>query len=89
MKAVDFPYSNKKLTRPEDMCKEECGELPVYADPEGPIIISCWVLSWRERLSALLFGRVWMWVRAKDTHPPTALLAHRNIFSEKYLRSFE
>lgn len=43
-------------------------DLPVHrADGQ---IISCWRLSWRDRLRALIGGRVWLHVLARTTHPP-------------------
>jgi hypothetical protein len=44
-------------------------------------IISCWRLSWRERVEALLFGRVWLHVWSERTHAPVGLQAKRNIFT--------
>jgi len=46
-------------------------DLPVYRD--GKEIISCWRPSWRERLSILLRGRVWLLVVTPTTHPPVFL----------------
>ena len=63
------------------MTDEECGPLPVCTD--GDVCISCWQMSWRERLAALLCGRIWLWVYTGGTQPPVALLAARDIFGEK------
>lgn len=52
--------------------------LPVYTD--GEQCISCWRMSWRERLSALLFGRVWLHVLSGSNQPPVALTAGRSLF---------
>ena len=43
----------------------------------GELSISLWGLSWRERLSVLLFGNVWM--RVVGNLPPIALDAARTI----------
>jgi hypothetical protein len=68
---VTFEQANKNLLKPEGMTDEECGSLPVYND--GQHCISCWRPTWRERLSILLFGKVWLWVYSGYTQPPVAL----------------
>lgn len=75
---TEFPESNKTLTKPQGMTDDECGSLPVYND--GAQSISCWRMSWRERLSALLRGRVWLQVYAGRTQPPVSLTAAKTIF---------
>lgn len=56
----------------------DVGDLPVFVD--GQRIISCWRLTWRERLSAALFGRTWLHVWSPRTHAPVAVEAKRTIF---------
>ena len=51
---------------------EDVGDLPVYRD--GSSVLSCWQLSWRERLAVLFGGRVWLWVMGR-THAPVSLQA--------------
>src|SRR5262245_54440666 len=80
MKPFQFPEAQRALTAPEGMTKEECGDLWIYETPEGQCI-SCWRMSWRERLSALIFGRAWIWVWSGSTQPPISLLAKRQIFT--------
>ena len=87
MRGIKFPESNKTLTKPVvGMTDEECGSLPVYVMQEdGDVlgrVISCWQMSFRERLSALFFGRVWLWVRSGPSQPPVALLVKRQIFKK-------
>jgi hypothetical protein len=41
------------------MTKEQCGDLYVHTD--GNQCISLWTCSWKERLSILLFGNVWLY----------------------------
>lgn len=73
-----FPEQNKTLTKPEGM--DDCGSLPVYND--GQQSISCWQMSWRERLSALLRGKVWLQVYAGSTQPPVSLTAAKSVFEQ-------
>ncbi len=80
MKPINFKYATTVLERPNDMTDEECGPLPIFRD-DGQCI-SLWQMSLRERLSALIFGRVWVWVYSGITQPPISLSAERNIFEE-------
>jgi hypothetical protein len=79
-----FPEANKVLARPEHMSDEECGVLAVWVGETEPgcgVVVSTWRMSWAERISALVHGRVWMWVSTNTgTQPPIALEATRNIF---------
>jgi hypothetical protein len=68
-----FPEANRTLTKPEGWTDEQCGELPTFSDGES--CISCWSLSWRERLVLLFTGRIWLWVWSGRTQPPVALSA--------------
>ncbi len=70
-----FPEANKELQKPPSMTDEECGPLPVYNDGEQSI--SCWQMTWRERLAALVFGRVWLGVLFGKTQPPVWLMCRR------------
>ena len=56
MKPITFKEMNKTLTKPEHMTDEECKSLPVYTDEFQTV--SCWKMSFRERIAAVLFGRV-------------------------------
>jgi len=80
MKPIDFPQSNKNLLKPEGMKDEECGSLPVLTD--GKVCVSLWEASWRERLSVLLFGRIWLWVYSGYTQPPVSLGGRKDIFTQ-------
>jgi hypothetical protein len=78
MKPTSFKEHNKILLKPENMTDKECGALSVYTD--GSYCISCWKPSLRERLSILLFGKVWLWVMSGKTQPPVALDGKKTIF---------
>lgn len=52
---------------------DDVADLHVYRG-DGQII-SCWRLSWRERLRILVSGRVWLLVLASTTHEPVKLAA--------------
>jgi hypothetical protein len=75
---VDFPEKTKTLQKPPSMTDEECSPLHVYSD--GEVCISCWRPSWRERLSILWHGRIWLYVASGPTQPPVSLDACRTVF---------
>ena len=75
MKAQSFTEANRLLEAPSNWDSDkrgECQPLPIYHG-DG-LMVSCWSLSWRERLRVLLSGRLWLTI-AGDTHPPVALSA--------------
>jgi hypothetical protein len=47
---------------------DDVSDLPVFKG--GGEIISVWRPSWRERLSILFGGSIWLRVAASRTHPP-------------------
>jgi len=81
MKPQEFEQANRNLLKPEGMTDEECGSLPVFTD--GTQCISLWQMTWRERLSALVFGKVWLSVYSGQTQPPVWLMAEREIFKKE------
>ena len=78
MKPENFSQATRTLTRPREMTDQECGPLPIFND--GRESISCWKMSWKERISALVFGRVWLYVVAGPSQPPVALDVTRTVF---------
>lgn len=78
MKPIKFEQANKNLLKPESMTDEECSSLWVYND--GRECISCWRLTWKERIKALLFGRVWLSVLSGRTQPPVWLACCKTVF---------
>ena len=71
MTPIRFPEANKELTGNNR-------SLWVYTD--GKQCISCWKLSWKQRLKALLFGKVWLSVLSGGTQPPVWLYCDKTIF---------
>ena len=55
MKPSKFPEQN--VTYAKD--QPEYGNLPAFKDEDG-VVISCWKLSFRERLRVLFRGYVWL-----------------------------
>lgn len=88
MKAIKFPQANKNLCKPESMTDEECSSLWVFTD--GTQCISCWKLGWKQRLSALIFGKVWLSVLSGQTQPPVWLDCTKSVFiNVEYQRNRE
>ena len=72
---MDFKEKNCMLT------KEDCLPLPVYAN--GEQIVSCWKMSWKERIKALFYGKVWLSVMGEKTHPPVWLMCDKTVFEKE------
>ena len=79
MKPIEFKYANWRLDPPEGKKYSEnvtgIDPLPVWTD--GEQCVSCWKMTARERLAALLFGRVWVAVLSGSTQPPIYIEASR------------
>lgn len=80
MEPIKFKQANKKLLKPESMTDEECKPLWVFSD--GEQCISCWKMNWKQRLSALFFGKVWLSVLFGETQPPVWLDCCNTVFGE-------
>ena len=64
---VEVRESNKKFIKPASMTDDECGVLPVYQHDHH--IISCWKLTFKERIQILFKGIVWLWIRGVKQAP--------------------
>jgi hypothetical protein len=74
MKPSSFPESNGTLgggPAARYGTEDDVGDLPVHCGSGQ--IISCWRLSWRERVRLLVSGRIWLHVLAERTHAPVLL----------------
>jgi hypothetical protein len=78
MKAVKFKEATKELAKPESMTDMECSSLWVFND--GTQCISKWKLNFRERMSALFFGTIWIGVISGYTQPPIWITSERTCF---------
>jgi hypothetical protein len=75
MKAENFTQANRLLEAPSNWDSDkrgECQPLPIYHG--GGLMVSCWSLSWLERLRVLFSGRLWLTI-VGDVHPAVALSA--------------
>lgn len=84
MKPIDFDEATNTLQPSGKTYSENVGDvrpLPVFSD--GEQCISCWRLSWKERLSALIFGKVWLAVLTGHSQPPVYMEVARTYFVKK------
>lgn len=81
MKPSNFKEATKTLQKPENMTDKECAPLSVYSD--GKICVSCWKPSWKERLSILVFGKVWLGVLSGQTQPPVWIDGSKTVFNKE------
>ena len=81
MKPIKFKEANKNLLKPQSMTDEECSSLWVYTD--GEQCISCWKMNWKQRIMALLFGRVWLSVLSGQTQPPGWVDCDKTVFKQE------
>ncbi|MDR3133004.1 MAG: hypothetical protein LBU42_03150 [Prevotellaceae bacterium] len=79
MKPIKFKEQNRVLIKPKSMTDEQCGSLPVHA--ENGVCTSCWAMTFKERLNALLFGKIWISVlTGTSTQPPISIDCKKTIF---------
>jgi hypothetical protein len=76
MKPIGFEDANANLTHPN----ENVADLPAWTN--GHYWITRWRLSWRERLSVLLFGNVWVSLYS-EWHPPIAIVGGKEARFER------
>ncbi|MDR1054923.1 MAG: hypothetical protein LBL90_03685 [Prevotellaceae bacterium] len=82
MKPIKFKEQNRVLAKPESMTDEQCNSLPVYA--KDGVCTSCWKMTFRERLDAALFGKIWARVlTGTSTQPPIFIDCKKTIFKAK------
>lgn len=79
MRPIEHRFTSMTLNAPPG---QEDEVLPLHVYTDGEQCISCWQMSWQERLSALLFGRVWLSVLSGQTQPPVWLMATREALQE-------
>ena len=81
IKPIYFERANKSLSKPSSMTDEECSSLYVYTN--GHECISCWKLTFRQRLYLLFHGKIWLSVLSGITQPPVWLDCDNDVF-DKY-----
>src|SRR3970040_488295 len=80
---VAFGLANKVLFPSSHSYSERVGGVvPLAVWSDGEQCVSCWRLSLRERLSALVFGRVWVALLSGWTTAPAYIQARREYLKE-------
>ena len=81
MYPMRFPQENRIMNAPPGL-EEECQSLSVEIHRVNgrEETLSVWGLTWRERLSVLLYGRVWLNVSQNPT-PMVWLAAQKDVHS--------
>lgn len=77
-KHFKHPYCNKVLRAPEGM--KNVTDLALFVG--GGRCISAHKLSFRERISALVFGTVWLDLISGDSQPPCMVTVQRSYFEK-------
>lgn len=81
MTPAEFPESNKTLQPSGKKYSDNVGSVkPLYVWTDGEQCVSCWQMSWRERLAALWYGKVWAATLSGGTQPPIFIAAQRSYF---------
>ena len=80
MKPIEFKEQTKILQKPASMTDDECIPLPVFNDKQ--CCISCWQPTWREKISILFYGKVWLSILSGNTQPPVWLRGYKRAFEE-------
>lgn len=81
MKPIKFKQANRELLGPKLMTDDEYRNLWVFTDDTE--CVSCWKLSFRERIRALIFGKVWLGILSGNTQPPVWLDCNDTVFEEE------
>jgi len=68
LRPIHFPAVNEVLKT----AAEDVGELPVFHNPGQCLFLSRWKATWRERLSVLFYGTIWV-AAITEEHPPIAI----------------
>lgn len=83
MYPIPFRLSNKVLYPKKQNYSANITEvkpLPIWTDNEQ--CVSCWKMSWIERIKALIFGRVWIAVLSGSTQPAICAIATKDYLQE-------
>ena len=81
MNPTNFEQANKTLTAPDKTYSDNVtGVEPLRVWTDGEQCVSCWRMTWRERLAALVHGHVWVSVLTGGTQPPMYAEAAKTYF---------
>lgn len=75
--ATMMPEEYQSLIKAHPKERED-GKLPICVLSDG--WLSCWKLSFADRIRAVIFGRVWIYNFSPKYHYPISMECMRNIF---------
>jgi hypothetical protein len=79
MKPVYFKEATQELKKPSSMTDEQCSSLFVFQSPEGTCI-SCWTVTFWQRIKFLFHGKIWLGVHSGKTQPPVWIDCTKTVF---------
>lgn len=77
MKPIKFKEQNATLLGEKG---SDVGRLPVCKTEKE--WISCWKLSFMDKIRALVYGRIWICLYSKKAHPPVSVACIQNVFKK-------
>jgi hypothetical protein len=83
MKPSDFKYSNRCLSPSGTTYSDNVTDVEsLHVWTDGEQCLSMWRPSWRERLSILIFGRVWLALLSGQTQPPALVVGCKEYLTD-------
>jgi len=82
MKPINFKEATTELEKPESMTDEECSSLFIHQTEAGTCI-SCWTVSFWQRVKFLFHGKIWLGVLSGHTQPPVWLDCSSTVFTNQ------
>jgi hypothetical protein len=79
MKPIKFKEATIEIKKPSSMTDEECSSLHIYQNTDGTCI-SCWTVSFWERMKFLFHGKIWLGILSGKTQPPVWLDCSKTVF---------
>jgi hypothetical protein len=77
MRPIEFAEKNCVYAKDQ----AQYGNLPAYRTSDG-VVISCWALTWRERIKLLFTGHLWCMVKTFNQPLQPMLLQTDKLFVE-------
>lgn len=84
MKVIKFKEQNIVFGKPEGWTDEQCCSLPAYWGEDQ--IISCWKLSFKERIKLLFMGIMWLCIYS-NVQPPVYLTTDNPFIEPPHIES--
>lgn len=84
MEPIKFPEANSVLHPSGQSYSSNIisvKALHVWTDKEQ--CVSCWQLTWQDRLKALFYGKLWISVLFGETQPPICPIIDKTYFAQQ------